>query len=75
MVVAAGGSGQPCGVFSRGCRGGDGVAGIAPGHGCGAGVGWVKPTMRRSGGGVVGCTRAKGVRKEHAVIDQILPAR
>lgn len=45
-VVAAGGGGQPCGVFSRGCSGGDGGAGVAPEHGCGAGVGWVKPTMR-----------------------------
>lgn len=45
-VVAAGDGGQPCGVFPRGCGGGDGGAGIAPEHGFGAGVEWVKPTMR-----------------------------
>ena len=39
MVVAAGGGGQPCGVFPRGYGGGDGGAGVAPEHGCGAAVG------------------------------------
>ena len=47
-VVAAGGGGQPCGVFSRGCSGGDGGAGVAAEHGCG-GIGRVKPIIRRAG--------------------------
>lgn len=49
-VVAAGGGGQPCGVFSRGCSGGDGGAGVAPEHGCGD-VGWGEATIRAGGVG------------------------